>query len=113
MTATFNHTIVYATDKRRSAEFLAAVLGLPKPEAMLSFMAMTLDQGVALDFATAHRPTARSTTHPPSSGSTPSSTARTSRLATGRHPEDSRCVDQSIRTGRAEALSSAFQPFDA
>ncbi len=34
MTVTFNHTIVYATGKRRSAKFLANVLGLPEPQAM-------------------------------------------------------------------------------
>ena len=43
MTVTFNHTIVYATDKRHSAEFLATVLGLPKPQAMWSFMTVPLD----------------------------------------------------------------------
>jgi hypothetical protein len=53
MTVTFNHTIVYATDKRRSAKFLANVLGLPEPQAMWSFMTVPLDHGVALDFATA------------------------------------------------------------
>jgi hypothetical protein len=31
MTVTFNHTTVYATDKHRSAKFLANVLGLPEP----------------------------------------------------------------------------------
>ena len=56
MTITFNHTIVYATDKRRSAEFLANVLGLPKPQAMWSFMTVPLAHGVALDFATTDRP---------------------------------------------------------
>ncbi|WP_200952037.1 hypothetical protein [Arthrobacter sp. Soil736] len=56
MTVTFNHTIVYATDKRRSAEFLANVLGLPKPQALWSFMTVPLDHGVALDFATADQP---------------------------------------------------------
>jgi hypothetical protein len=35
MTVTFNHTIVYATDKRRSAKFLANVLGLPERQAMV------------------------------------------------------------------------------
>lgn len=56
MTVTFNHTIVYATDKHHSAEFLANVLGLPKPQAMWSFMTVPLDHGVALDFATADGP---------------------------------------------------------
>lgn len=56
MTVTFNHTIVYATDKHRSAKFLAKVLGLPEPQAMWSFMTVILDHGVALDFATADGP---------------------------------------------------------
>lgn len=56
MTVTFNHTIIYATDKRHSAEFLATVLGLPKPMAMWSFITVPLNHGVALDFATAHGP---------------------------------------------------------
>ena len=56
MTVTFNHTIIYATDKRRSAKFLANVLGLPEPQPMWSFMTVPLDHGVALDFATADRP---------------------------------------------------------
>jgi catechol 2,3-dioxygenase-like lactoylglutathione lyase family enzyme len=56
MTVTFNHTIVYATDKRRSAKFLANVLGLPEPQPMWSFMTVPLEHGVALDFATADRP---------------------------------------------------------
>ena len=56
MTVSFNHTIVYATDKRRSAEFLANVLGLPEPQALWSFMTVSLEDGVALDFATASGP---------------------------------------------------------
>ena len=56
MTVAFNHTIVYATDKHHSAEFLANMLGLPKPQAMWSFMTVALDNGVALDFATADGP---------------------------------------------------------
>jgi catechol 2,3-dioxygenase-like lactoylglutathione lyase family enzyme len=56
MTVAFNHTIVYARDKRRSAEFLASVLGLPEPQAMWSFMTVTFEHGVALDFATTDRP---------------------------------------------------------
>jgi catechol 2,3-dioxygenase-like lactoylglutathione lyase family enzyme len=56
MTVAFNHTIVYATDKHTSASFLADVLGLPAPQAMWSFMTVSLDHGVALDFATADGP---------------------------------------------------------
>ncbi|MFE4194500.1 VOC family protein [Paenarthrobacter sp. NPDC056912] len=50
MTVTFNHTIVYATDKHRSAEFLARVFGLPAPQPMWSFVTVPLGNGVTLDF---------------------------------------------------------------
>ncbi|UVJ40256.1 VOC family protein [Arthrobacter sp. CJ23] len=50
MTIAFNHTIVYATDKHRSAEFLARILGLPEPRPMWSFLTVTLENGVTLDF---------------------------------------------------------------
>jgi len=53
MAIEFNHTIVYARDKRFSAEFLARILGLPAPTPMWSFMTVALEHGVALDFATA------------------------------------------------------------
>ena len=50
MPVSFNHTIVYATDKHRSAEFLARIFGLPKPQPMWSFVTVALDNGVTLDF---------------------------------------------------------------
>ncbi|MGR0161706.1 VOC family protein [Paenarthrobacter nitroguajacolicus] len=50
MSVSFNHTIVYATDKHRSAEFLARILGLPKPQPMWSFVTVALENGVTLDF---------------------------------------------------------------
>lgn len=50
MSVSFNHTIVYATDKHRSAEFFARVFGLPKPQPMWSFVTVALDNGVTLDF---------------------------------------------------------------
>ena len=53
MAIEFNHTIVYARDKRFSAEFLARILGLPAPTAMWSFITVALEHGVALDFASA------------------------------------------------------------
>lgn len=55
MTISFNHTIVYARDKHRSAEFLANVLGLPAPTPMWSFVTVSLDHGAALDFADTDR----------------------------------------------------------
>ena len=50
MSVTFNHTIVYATDKHRSAEFLARIFGLPEPQTMWSFVTVALENGVTLDF---------------------------------------------------------------
>lgn len=50
MPVSFNHTIVYATDKQRSAEFLARILGLPSPQPMWSFVTVALENGVTLDF---------------------------------------------------------------
>lgn len=46
-----NHTIVWSSDRRRSARFLAEMLGLPAPTAFGPFEVVTLDNGVALDFA--------------------------------------------------------------
>ncbi|WP_426998186.1 VOC family protein [Pseudarthrobacter sp. N5] len=50
MTVAFNHTIVYVRDKHRSAEFLARIFGLPQPTPMWSFLTVSLDNGVTLDF---------------------------------------------------------------
>jgi catechol 2,3-dioxygenase-like lactoylglutathione lyase family enzyme len=50
MPVSFNHTIVYATDKHASAGFLARILGLPEPQPMWSFVTVPLDNGVTLDF---------------------------------------------------------------
>ncbi|MET4901482.1 VOC family protein [Paenarthrobacter sp. CC6] len=50
MTVSFNHTIVYATDKQRSAEFLARIFGLPAPKPMWSFVTVSFENGVTLDF---------------------------------------------------------------
>lgn len=51
MPVQLNHTIVYATDKRRSAAFLADLLDLPQPTPYGPFMAVQLANGVSLDFA--------------------------------------------------------------
>jgi len=51
MTAQLNHTIVWSRDQRRSAEFLAEMLGLPAPRKFAHFDVVELDNGVSMDFA--------------------------------------------------------------
>jgi catechol 2,3-dioxygenase-like lactoylglutathione lyase family enzyme len=51
-----NHTIVHASDKRRSAEFLAGILGLPAPVPFGPFLVVQTANGVSLDFADDHGP---------------------------------------------------------
>jgi catechol 2,3-dioxygenase-like lactoylglutathione lyase family enzyme len=50
MAAQLNHTIVHATDKRRSATFLSDVLGLPEPKAYGPFLGVETGNGVTLDY---------------------------------------------------------------
>ena len=50
MTVRFNHTIIAAKDKVRSAQFLAELLGLPEPQPFGHFQAVKLDDGVSLDY---------------------------------------------------------------
>ncbi|WP_257614037.1 hypothetical protein [Arthrobacter sp. 31Y] len=49
MSVSFNHHRL-PQGQTRSAEFLARILGLPKPQAMWSFVTVPLDNGVTLDF---------------------------------------------------------------
>jgi catechol 2,3-dioxygenase-like lactoylglutathione lyase family enzyme len=51
MTISFNHTIVAAHDKARSAAFLTELFGLPDATAFGHFLAVALDHGASLDFA--------------------------------------------------------------
>src|SRR4051812_49381736 len=51
MSVQLNHTIVHCTDKRRSAEFLAEILGLPDPVPFGPFLVVHAPNGVSLDFA--------------------------------------------------------------
>lgn len=51
MAAQLNHLIIAARDKRASARFLAELLHLKAPVAFGSFLAVSLDNGVTLDFA--------------------------------------------------------------
>jgi catechol 2,3-dioxygenase-like lactoylglutathione lyase family enzyme len=45
-----NHTIVHASDKRRSARFLAGILGLAEPTEFGPFLVVNVANGVSLDF---------------------------------------------------------------
>src|SRR5262245_48103773 len=50
MPAQLNHTIVHAKDRAASAQFMADVLGLPKPRPFGPFMVVDTANGVSLDF---------------------------------------------------------------
>lgn len=45
-----NHTIVPSRDKVRSSQLLAEILGLEPPQPVSHFMALTLSNGVTLDY---------------------------------------------------------------
>jgi catechol 2,3-dioxygenase-like lactoylglutathione lyase family enzyme len=45
-----NHTIVWCSDKRRSADFLTDLLGRPAARPFLHFLVVELDNGVSLDY---------------------------------------------------------------
>ncbi|ULE31571.1 VOC family protein [Mycobacterium sp. IDR2000157661] len=51
MAITFNHTIVAATDRQRSADFFTELFGLPRAKEFGPFLAVELNHGVSLDFA--------------------------------------------------------------
>jgi len=53
MAVELDHTIVLARDKQVAAPFLAGLLGLPTPEPAGPFLAVTLANGVSLDYADA------------------------------------------------------------
>lgn len=48
--AQLNHTIVWCSDKQRSADFLSDILGRPPARAFFHFLVVDLDNGVSLDF---------------------------------------------------------------
>ena len=50
MPVQLNHTIVHATDKRRSARFLADLLGLAEPTEYGPFLVVQTANDVSLDF---------------------------------------------------------------
>jgi len=51
MSVQLNHTIVWCKDQRRSADFLADILGRPPPRPFAHFLVVELDNGVSLDFS--------------------------------------------------------------
>ena len=50
MPVEFNHTIIWASDSRASAAFLAEILGLPAPREWGRFQIVTTSNSVNLDF---------------------------------------------------------------
>lgn len=48
--AELNHTIVWCSDKVRSAGFLTEMLGLPAPEPFMHFLVARLTNGISMDF---------------------------------------------------------------
>jgi catechol 2,3-dioxygenase-like lactoylglutathione lyase family enzyme len=52
MPVQLNHTIVHASDQRRSAAFLAELLGLPEPARFGPFLVVQVDNAVSLDVMT-------------------------------------------------------------
>ena len=48
--AELNHTIVWCSDKRRSADFLTDILGLPPARTFFHFLVVDLKNGVSLDY---------------------------------------------------------------
>ena len=50
MSIRFNHTLVYARDKKASAAFLTEILGLPPASPLGPFLVVELENGASLDF---------------------------------------------------------------
>ena len=48
--AELNHTIVWCSDKQRSADFLTSILGLPPARTFFHFLVVDLKNGVSLDY---------------------------------------------------------------
>jgi len=51
MSVELNHTIVRCRDQEKSANFLAEMLGRPKPVKFAHFDVVELNNGVSMDFA--------------------------------------------------------------
>jgi catechol 2,3-dioxygenase-like lactoylglutathione lyase family enzyme len=50
MSVQLNHTIVWCRNRRRSATFLAEILGQPAPTRFGPFLVVEVDNGASLDF---------------------------------------------------------------
>ena len=48
--AELNHAIVWCSDKRRSADFLTSILGLPPARSFFHFLVVELKNSVSLDY---------------------------------------------------------------
>lgn len=59
MRVELNHTIVYATDREASAEFLAGILGLEVDPVSGPFVPIRLGNGVTLDYLQAEQVTSQ------------------------------------------------------
>lgn len=58
MSIELNHTIVWCSDRYRSADFLAEMFGLPEPKDLFHFRVVEVANGVSLDFAEKDGPVA-------------------------------------------------------
>lgn len=58
MAVDLNHTIVWCRDRHVSADFFAAIYGLPEPFDLFRFRVVKLANGVSLDFADKEGPVA-------------------------------------------------------
>lgn len=56
MAVELNHSIIWCTDKQRSAAFLTDILGLPPAEPFYHFLVVRLANDVSLDFMEAAPP---------------------------------------------------------
>ena len=50
MAVQLNHTIAWCRDQKKSAEFLAHVLGLPEPRRFMHFLIVDLSNDVSIDY---------------------------------------------------------------
>lgn len=50
MSAQLNHTIAWCSDKVKSANFLAHILGLPEPRRFMHFLVVDLANDVSIDY---------------------------------------------------------------
>lgn len=57
--AELNHTIVWCSDKHRSADFLTEILGLPPARRFFHFLVVDLQNGVSLDYYQKEGPVAQ------------------------------------------------------